>query len=268
MKNIARISALAGVFCFSLLLGSVAALAGEQCTQSQFRKCPATCVSLCDDEEFLRANAVLCSVGINQTKKDPLECSKLTDALASSRKEAEGSAGKSGTVDCSTLDVLDRKVCEAGFPTCAGRVPTLKKNAELLANETRTELSKFGDILVNDFKPKSPQDLCKFRIQDLKRFYELASGQPGKLQSFADRYLELQGCVKQVADWFNEYQSSAGGSDLRGAIIKSITNDVSGLQALMVDTNKNVTRIRDVVPVLENLIVMHTFTCPEQRTVL
>jgi hypothetical protein len=182
----------------------------------------------------------------------------------SSDGEVLGNAGQVGANDCSELPVLDRKICEAGFPSCAGRVPTLKKNAELLASETRTELSKFGDILVSDFKPKSPQDLCKFRVQDLRRFYEQASGQPGKLQSFADRYLELQSCVKQVEDWFNDYQSAAGGSDLRGAIITSIKDDVGGLQLLMVDTNKNVAKIKEVVPVLENLIVMHTFTCPEQ----
>lgn len=264
MKITLRLIALAGFLNSGVVIEAAVAVAGDVCTKAEFRKCPATCVSLCDDENFLRTNAVLCSVGISQSRKDPLECSKLLNALPSAAEEPENSTVRSGAVDCSGLDILDRKICEAGFPSCAGRVPTLKKNAELLASETRTELSKFGDILVNDFKPKSPQDLCKFRIQDLKRFYEQASGQPGKLQSFADRYLELQACVKQVEDWFNDYQSSAGGSDLRGAIIDSIKTDVGGLQALMVDTNKNVARIKDVVPVLENLIVMHTFTCPEQ----
>jgi hypothetical protein len=248
----------------SLLTLSGVSLAETKCTLSQFRKCPVACVSLCDNEEFLRTNAVLCSVGISLTRKDPPDCKKLMETQSSSGDGGEVSKSQVGATDCSTLPILDRKICEAGFPSCAGRVPTLKKNAEILASETRTELSKFGDILVSDFKPKSPQDLCKFRVQDLRRFYEQASGQPGKLQSFSDRYLELQACVKQVEDWFNDYQSAAGGSDLRGAIIDSIKGDVGGLQALMVDTNKNVARIKDVVPVLENLIVMHTFTCPEQ----
>lgn len=263
MKWILRLRLWVCVVLATLLASTGVSLAETNCTQSQFRKCPVACVSLCDNEKFLRTNAVLCSVGISQTRKDPPECKKLTDIPSSSGDRGEVSQSGGGSTDCSSLPVLDRKICEAGFPSCAGRVPTLKKNAEILAGETRTELSKFGDILVSDFKPKSPQDLCKFRVQDLRRFYEQASGQPGKLQSFSDRYLELQACVKQVEDWFNEYESAAG-DDLRKAIIDNIRGDVGGLQALMVDTNKNVTRIKNVVPVLENLIVMHTFTCPEQ----
>lgn len=263
MKDLYRSLFGAAQFLAVMIFGTTGSLADAVCTDAQFRKCPTACVSLCDSEEFLRNNAVLCSVGINQTRKDPLECAKLVKG-PSSEVTVSGSARSAEVTNCSALPVLDRKICEAGFPSCAGRVPTLKKNAELLASETRTELSKFGDILASDFKPKSPQDLCRFKIQDLRRFYEQASGQPGKLQSFADRYVEIQGCVKQVEDWFNDYQSGAGGSDLRGAIIQSIKDDVGGLQLLMVETNKNVSRIKDVVPVLENLIVMHTFTCPEQ----
>lgn len=264
MKWISKLQLLLVLSLVGLLSEAPLALAEGQCTLNQFRKCPLACVSLCDNDEFLKANAVLCSVGISQSRKDPLECKNLVQTQKSISGDGELSKAQSGAADCSSLPLLDRKICEAGFPSCAGRVPTLKKNAELLANETKTELAKYGDILVSDFKPKSPQDLCKFRIQDLRRFYEQASGQPGKLQSFADRYLELQACVKNVEDWFNDYQSAAGGSDLRGAIIDSIKGDVGGLQTLMVDTNRNVARIKGVVPVLENLIVMHTFTCPEQ----
>jgi hypothetical protein len=260
MKVFSRFLLCAGQFLVCIVLGTTGSLAEAKCTDPLFRKCPVACVSLCDSEEFLRGNAILCSVGINQTRKDPPECAKLVMG-PSSGVEVGGSAGSVGATDCSELPVLDRKICEAGFPSCAGRVPTLKKNAELLASEMRRELAKYGDILASDFKAKSPEDLCKFRIEDLRRFYEQASGQPGNLLSFSERAREMQACVKQVEAWFDR---SSKGADLRGAILDSMKSDVDNLQAVIRDTNLNVKRIGEVAPILENLIVMHTFTCPDQ----
>ena len=258
MKKFLRGPALAGILCSGfIILDATADVTAKNCTQAQFRKCPVACVSLCDNEEFLRSNAVICSVGISQTRTDPPECAEI---LTGSVGVGESLPNEGTVTDCSALPVLDRKICEAGFPSCAGSVPALKKSAEILASEMRSELAKYGDILTSDFRAKSTEDLCKFRIEDLRRFYEQASDQPGKLLSFADRARKMQACVKQVETWFN---GSTKGADLRGAILESIKGDVDNLQGVIRDTNLNVKRIGNNVPVLENLIVMHTITCPK-----
>jgi hypothetical protein len=235
-------------------------LSASACTEEQFRMCPIACASVCENEEFLRAHAVLCSVSITQSRSDPPECQKLT-GNSSNQTAAENSpfTESASNSDCSELPDLERKICEAGFPACAGSVPALKKKSELLAAETKTELNKFSEILTKDFSPESPQELCKFRIQELKRFYQLSVGKPGKLASFAGRYSELIKCVEQVDSWVRTYQIN---NTLLSQVQASIKPEIEGLKTGMGETNKNVKRIASMAPVLEKLIVVHSFICP------
>lgn len=252
-----RILVLMVTAIFSFASGLVGPKADVRCTKEKFKACPVACVSLCDNEEFLRKNAVLCSVALTRSQADPADCSNLEYVAVPEQGNSDDSVV---STDCNSLPELEKKICEAGFPSCAGSVPALKKKSEILAAETKTELLKYSEILSNDFDPESPQELCKFRVEDLKRFYQQSSGDPEKLTSFSGRYLNLIKCVQQVESWINTYPIS---STLIKEAVKTIKPEIEKLKSGMGETNRNVNRIGALAPVLEKLIIVHSFLCPQ-----
>lgn len=261
--------------------------AQELCGEKNIQElCQETCALQCgEDNGFLANNVSFCVdnnfVGTRadlSAAKDDASCNATfgrAEPVTDNPEPTTAQEIASDNSECENIKSISKKrdcIAKKYRPSCSTSVASLQGQAELLVIGIKGELDQYGDLLTGDWKnAENREELCKLKLEDLDKKYEIATDNPASLRASQRQAQEIQKCQGEWEKFVREraekraLKSKGNVSDKRAdTLAREAEEQLAPLKNRIAELSNNIAQLETVAETIIGIVDDHLVYCASE----